>query len=78
LLKNNTDIVQRNFIIGITPTAMSLQLHKKLSLQESDYLVIQVSVSGGAKTVDITASDAYTNFSGNLITPTSTSIGPWN
>ena len=78
LLKNNTDIVQRNFIIGITPTAMSLQLHKKLSLQESDYLVIQVSVSGGAKTVDITASDAYTNFSGNLITPTSTSIGPWD
>jgi len=77
LLRNGTDAIARNFIQGLKPTGITLLLYKKQSLSKGDYIELQIAVSGGAKTVDITAGDAFTYFSGSIITPTTASFGPW-
>jgi Pectate lyase superfamily protein len=73
----STDTLARSLITGITPTGLSQSVSKKQFLQMGTQIYVQVQVSGGAKTVDITANAAINYFCGSLILPTTTAGDGW-
>lgn len=73
----STDVLARSVVAGLKPTDILMVTSKKQLLAKGTQIYVEVSASGGGKTVDITANSALTYFSGSLIVPTQASGAPW-
>lgn len=79
LYKNGADEIARSLSSGypLKPTEVSLIANREQFLAKGDTVTAVLRVENGGKTVDITAGDSLTYFSGRLLFPTTSGGAAW-